>query len=113
MKKSIQAQIATILVEINSRLSNLKEGGYQLSIKSGRGKVYLNRLEYQTRHEGPIGNQLKSFPNYDTLFIYLTAFNDGLEFSGLELYQPEDKSQPEEPAQDETEYITFRQLVER
>ena len=96
MKKSITVQVAKIMVEINSRLSGLSEGQYLLGIKSGRKCVNLRRLEYKNGlNTGPASYHKKRFANYEELLPYLVAFNDGLEFAGLEIYQPDLSNTPD------------------
>lgn len=77
------SKVAIILVEINSRLSGLSCGEYQLHVKSVRKKVQLRRLEMDQNFETPKVTLHKTFNNYKELYAYLVPFRDALDFVGL------------------------------
>lgn len=85
MAKSIVSQVATKMVEINSRLGGLAGTPYQLSIKTAKKKdtVILHRMEMQSNFDEPKFKAMKTFPNYNTLYEYIVPFCDGLDFAGL------------------------------
>lgn len=89
MEKSSIVKVASKLPEINSRLSNLDQGQYLLSIRRSTksGKIYLLKVTTEAAGEGWSTTPIQTFSNYDVLLSYLNAFCDGLIFAGLECLQ--------------------------